>query len=504
MLLIGNFRIFTFVKNIFLLALTLLNCGLSQAQKEDYVWHVGYSSFMDFNSGAATTFFANGPIALDYTNASICDSAGNLIIYTNGVTLCNNVNDTLLNGTNLNPCSFTSTWAGAGLPISQADIIIQRPDHPNYYYLFHETCDNPFGGYFMTNVLYLSVIDMSLDSGRGGVTNIKNFHLYQNDTLHIGNLSAVKHANGRDWWLLTKKLISPIFYKWLIMPDTIIGPIIQSNQIGSAYNPGPGFGQSVFSPQGDKYGVIYNNKNFYLYDFNRCTGELNYLFQEYYNDSSLFGSGCAFSASGRYLYVSTEKLIYQYDMNAGNIQASKVVVAVYDGFMLPVATHFNQMRLAPDEKIYISTDNGVYVFHVIEYPDSAGLACNVMQHSFYLPGPPSASVPNIPDYKLGPLNDSGCDTILNIWYLEKNNFSILAYPNPSKGDFTLKFNCANETHYSLSVKDILGRLLVNVNDKAIKGINIKTMDLTLAEGIYFINVKSFNMNETIRIAVENH
>lgn len=480
------------------------------SQREDYVWRLGYFSGIDFNVGIPDTFSINKNTPLLETNASICDSSGSLLFFTNGAAIFNRNSDTLFNGDHLNPGVLTNIYAPDGIPIPQADIIIQRPLNPNQYYLFHETWNETINSYpfLISTVLYLTIVDVSLDNGLGGVTGIKNYHLYENDTLLSGKLSAIKHANGRDWWLITKKLTSPIFYKWLITPDSIIGPYIQANQPASGSFADEPAGQSCFSPDGSKYAAIYNNKYFYLYDFNRCSGDLNFIYSTYLNDSSNWGNGCAFSSSGQYLYISTQFYVYQYDLFAANFSASKTTVAIYDGFaspQIPFYTRFNLMRLAPDGKIYISTDNGCDVLHVIESPDSAGVSCNVQQHSFYLSPSLGAvvSVPNIPDYKLGTLTGSGCDTILSVPKNQKSIFSFSAYPNPTSGNFTLNFYFNKNLVYNLFVKDISGRLLLKTDGIAVKGINLKEMNLTgLANGIYFVNLSSSEINETIRVTIE--
>lgn len=434
-------------RSLLLLCLCIHLCSVCYGQREDYIWRLASSSGINFNSGNPDTFSTSPSIYLDYCNASICDSTGSLLFYTNGIAIINRNGDTLFNGEGLNPSQFTTIYASTGIPISQADIIIKSPGYSQIYYLFHETYDNNFS--LLTNILYLSVVDMTLDGGNGGVTALKNIHWYENDTLFPGKLSAIRHANGRDWWLLAKKNISSIFYKWLVMPDTIFGPIIQVNQPGNGSVPDAGFGQACFSPSGDKYSCIYMNKYFYLYDFDRCTGDLSFVYNKYFGDSSNWGSGCAFSPSGRYLYVATQYIIYQFDIFSGNIDSSRTIVAVYDGYASPSPpfyTHFNLMKLGPNGKIYISTDNGTDILHVIENPDAAGLACNVQQHSFYLSPTigQTVSVPNIPDYRLGPLKNSGCDTILSINENYQSSISISVFPNPSTGIFKIQCECALE------------------------------------------------------------
>src|SRR5205085_3612754 len=127
--------------------------------------------------------------------------------------------------------------------------------------------------------------------------------------------------------------------------------------------------------------------------------------------------------------------IFQLDMQATDIAASKTIVAEYDNFhtVQGLRTIFDLMKLAPDNKIYISTYEGSDVFHVINAPDSAGVDCRVTQHSFQLPDYNAFSMPNVPNYALGALNGSVCDSLnISINEIEKDNLFVL-YPNPSNG-----------------------------------------------------------------------
>jgi hypothetical protein len=51
------------------------------------------------------------------------------------------------------------------------------------------------------------------------------------------------------------------------------------------------------------------------------------------------------------------------------------------------------------------------VLHVIHSPDEPGEACQYQQHGITLPTYNSKSIPNHPNYRLGPLDGSPCDTL---------------------------------------------------------------------------------------------
>ncbi len=78
-----------------------------------------------------------------------------------------------------------------------------------------------------------------------------------------------------------------------------------------------------------------------------------------------------------------------------------MLIAEYDGYQNPQNTSFYRSQLAPDGKIYISTNLSTYNLHVIHHPDSAGLACQFEQRGVELPTLNGNSIPNFPHFRLG-------------------------------------------------------------------------------------------------------
>src|SRR3982751_5361344 len=79
---------------------TLIIHNFSFAQKEAYHWEFGFYGSLDFSSGVPV--YGSG--ASLYTNegfSSISDSAGNLLFYTDGITVINRNNVAMVNGTGL-------------------------------------------------------------------------------------------------------------------------------------------------------------------------------------------------------------------------------------------------------------------------------------------------------------------------------------------------------------------------------------------------------------------
>ncbi len=427
------------------------------------------------------------------TNGQIGDSSGNILFCSNGIYVSNAIDDTMLNGSGLNPGVGTTTHSQYGLLLPQANLVIPMPGDNTKYYLFHETSDD-YNNTFATFYLYYSIIDMTLDGGLGGV--IQKNTVLLSDTLVEGELTACKHANGRDWWLLAHKFESDTFYKYLVTPSGIQGPWIdEAGAWRTNY-----FGQTAFSSDGTKFVYFEAMNGLDIWDFDRCTGSLNNLIHIPFNDSIAAG-GAAFSRSGRYLYVSAIYNLYQFDLLSPNIAASLDTIAIYDGFSsggLP--TVFYQLQLAPDDKIYINSSSSVMDYHVINFPDSAGLSCDIQQHSIHLPGY-SKSLPNHPNYFLGPISGSACDSLTSdVPTISSSVQSFEVFPNPARNILYITQR-SNELIKFTSIFNSIGQKQV-LNYSSIKnGEYLEVNVSSLSQGIYFIELLT-DKNSFVKVFVK--
>jgi hypothetical protein len=345
-------------------------------------------------------------------NASICNEAGELQFYTNGLYVANKNHQPMLNGAGLNPGQFANDMGDIGYILDQGAFIVPHPDGSLKYYLLH--ADRKYSTLEVeghSSKLYYSLIDMELENGLGKVVSKNNVII--SDTLNLGKLTTVRHGNGRDWWLVVHELASKHYYRVLVSPEGITNFGLSN----TAYSiPDDGVGQSVFSPDGSIFARINSislteGQYVDIYQFDRCTGLLSDQIQIHYDDDA-YAAGIAISPNSRYLYVSSFANLYQFDLQASNIQASKKKVAEYDGFHENgIYTTFYLAQLAPDGKIYINVPSGVHYLHVIHQPNLPNPECNVEQHGIRLPTYNSASLPNFPNYRLGPLDGSPCDTL---------------------------------------------------------------------------------------------
>jgi hypothetical protein len=391
-----------------------------------------------------------------YSHANLSDSLGNLLFSTNGVVVFENNYDTMPNGTGLNPCSYTSVFQYGGLPLPQADLILPDPGDSSQYYLIHQSADQYPVDYTNKNIYY-SKINMQLNNGKGDISQ-KNIFLYQ-DLLWPASVTACKHANGRDWWIIFLRAYLPDYLIFLLTPN---GITYQSTQtIGARWD----CGQAAFSNDGRYYGLREGGTNFQIFDFDRCTGTFSNARIILTNDSN-WGIGFCFSPNSKLAYGASAHYLYQVNLDSANLLTSLDTVAKWDStydpiFGPPVETGFEFMQIGPDGKIYMTTVWATHYMQYINYPDSAGVACGMQQHALLLATPNGNTIPNFVNYFLGPVIGSICDSLgLGIPENAIHNFKFSIQPNPiTDKTLLIKYVLPPNKEGTLEVFDIMGKSL---------------------------------------------
>jgi len=481
----------------FLIIILNLSC---RAQGINNLWLMGYENISGLPLGGTDFDFTSGTINILHhprlmnflrTNAVISDSLGNLLFSSNGVFIANSADDTMLNGSGLNPGYYSVNNGADGLNVSQGTLILPTLSGTSKYYLFHSTFDD-YGNTYCSLYLYFSIIDMSLDSGRGEVVQ-KNSVLLT-DSLVPGILTACKHANGRDWWLITHQYNSNLFYKFLITPFGISGPFTQS--IGSIRF--SELTQSQFSMDGSKYASYeppWNDLD--ILSFDRCSGIFYNPVHVDFVDSAYVG-GVAFSPNSNLLYVPSTSYLYQFDLTSANIPTTQTTVATWDGYyspQWPYATTFYLSQLAPDGKIYINCGNSTVDMHVINNPDSLGVACDVCQHCIPLPTFNGYTIPNYPNYFLGRDTGTICDSLTSSTTPLTSVNKFIISPNPTYNRLVITYASAPYIR-RLSILDIKGILLKKINLPPWS--TIQKIELSdFAQGIYIARLSDDNSSESL-------
>lgn len=395
-------------------------------------------------------------------------------------------------------------------------IVVPNPTNNNTYYLFSVGVTNSGD-----QGLYYSQVDMSQNGGLGSVVQ-KNIMLLSDPS--SDNIFAIKHGNGRDWWIFFRKGTTPIneYYSFLISPFGIQGPYIQT--IGSASN--SNVLRQVFSPKGDKLLSVNYAGLLELYNFDRCTGVIS-------NPVTIQPETCcpyphyvsaSFSPNGNIIYVCNNDqdscFLFQFDLTAPNILNSKDTVYIFTN--PPSFYPLGVIKLAPDGKIYAATGyyNGVQNFYpyadsmynyinmnlsVINYPDLLGSSCDFQPFSFSLGGKRAYyGLPNNPDYELGPDTGSVCDTVIfigtNEIQKEKSTLNIFYH----SGWQTAFINAQGlyGKNYSLQLFDLTGRNIYSEQGKLSSEYFTKDLRCNFANGIYIISLSTERKNLTGRFIIQ--
>ena len=349
-------RIIKFVCLIF-----LFSPSLCYAQKEANIWYFGVNAGLDFNYSPPKVLL-DGQIVTAEGTSVISDKNGNLLFYTDGIKVWNKQHQVMPNGTGLR----------GGYSSTQSAMIVPFPGDNNRYYIFTTGAESQNPGDLDDRGFYYNVVDIRLANGTGEVT-IKNQPLLPKAT---EKLTAVKHSNEKDTWVLVHEADSDAFHAYLVTDSGILPPVI--SRVGKQTK-GPVYpGYLKASLQGNRLTAAFSLSNtlldLFIYDFDKTTGVITNpvnLTQEY---CSYYG--LEFSPDGTKLYASEVKFkdqvvsrrVAQFDLAAGSKEQ------IFDSHVVIYSDDRNDrgaLQLAPDGKIYFARRGDDFV-DVINRPNLKG------------------------------------------------------------------------------------------------------------------------------------
>jgi PKD repeat protein len=340
----------------------------SHAQGEANIWYFGQNAGLDFNSGNPVAL-TNGQLVSEEGTSVLSTASGQLLFYTNGVTVYNKNHQIMQNGSGL----FGDSSA------TQSSLIVQKPNSSNLYYLF--TVDE----IAEANGFSYSIVDMNLDNGNGAVTSDKNISIY---TPTCEKLTAVKHANNIDYWIITHSWNSNTYKCYLLTSNGLSSTPIQNN-IGvvlgysQLFNNADAVGAIKISPDGSKLAACnFRLKKLELFDFDTNTGIISNEQLLYFNPQDNFGDfySVEFSIDSKVLYATKGGQLLQFDLNAIPISSSLFIVNLNDYSSNPL-----MLQLGPDNKIYVALINTTKL-GVINSPTTLGIGCSFQNNFIDLNG----------------------------------------------------------------------------------------------------------------------
>lgn len=376
--------------------------------KYDSHYVMGYWSDNGFtdpilNFKADSVHISYEKLALEFTieGTNISNADGELQFYYNGCGLANFKHQIIENGTGFNPGYITNEYCNgtSRYPSGQQSMIsLPFNNNPDRYFIFHERVNiySDRDTLFLYSDLNYSVVDMSLNQGKGKVI-LKNIPVLDDTILGAGNLAAVKHINGTDWWIIKQDSRNTNnYYKILMQEDKIIESGRQS--IGNSWIRDGG-SQAAFSSDGTKYMRFSGMDGLYVMDFDRSNAIFS-NFRHLPTTQEALVSGASFSPNGRFVYLGNGPHLYQIDLDDEILRLD--TVAFWDGSF---GNDFNQpnwfgaMQTGPDCRIYMVTGYCLPYMHIIMEPDKKGKDCDVRQHVLKFETP-VCNIPYFPNFRL--------------------------------------------------------------------------------------------------------
>ena len=347
----------------------------AQSQPEAYNWNFGTRAGIRFPAGGGTAITAvTSSIAAFEGCASISDAAGVLQCYTSGLQVWDRNGQAMPNG----------TLQGSDLSATQAALLLRRPGQSRFY----DLCTVGAESTASFGTLRHSTVDMSLRAGLGDVLLPNSVPVATPGGRQVTEkLTAVLHANGRDFWVLVHAWDSNAFYAYLLDANGLSAtPVISA--VGTVHTGSGGGGSNSIgylraSPNGRLLAAAQVSTGIELFSFDTATGLVSApraipAFTNFYY-------GLEFSPDNSKLYSTNGTFAFQIDLAAG---FATTTLPLVNGSAMG-------LQRGPDGQIYLS-QSGSTSIAIIHQPNAAGTACNLQGQAFALVG--GACVLGLPNF----------------------------------------------------------------------------------------------------------
>jgi len=486
---------------------TIVNKALSQRQSDIIVdgnsffsipWEApGQNFLMVFNEDSLEFIDNETPINISgiTSRSAYADKYGNLKFASNGWRLVNGFGEVLSYKLwSPNMPRPNDSYDTTMVLISKGPLFLEAPGDSSKVYLFYgeykAVTPNPPSIFSSINYDFnfsyalLDVATQSLISQNNTVLT---------DTTSLSDAVAVRHGNGRDWWIIKPGIFTNEYYISLLDPSglsnmvrIVIPGLIPHEQTNTV---------SHFTQDGNKFihftGL--GSKWVQRFDFDRCAGTLSNPIETDLNPIFRPLDPCNFTISpdGSKFYAvrlnynndpTYQAGIYQYDFNTDTL--SLYIQRTGLSFLTP---NFKEIlfftRLVPN------TTTDLY-YSSINNPNGLGVACEVEMFKYeVLNLPYNLYSPNIVNYRLGPLVGSACDPLSNnsLGLQQQMKIGMDVYPNPNQGLLNIRLNNSKNKVTTLQIFNSSGQKVMQ--DQLIS--NSKQIDLrslTLPSGVYWVEV----------------
>lgn len=369
----------------------------AQAQRPYATWYFGQQAGLRFG-GATPVPLTDGQLTSRSACAVLCTPAGALLCYSNGEKIWNKQHQLMVRGDSLNGKSGYPQGCG----------IILAPNAGQTAYVFSLR-------YNATTFGLPAVAEVNL-AGAGGLGQVVRRELpvvadsiltRLGERTFAAHQALVHHANGTDYWLITRLQEQGVFLASRITgggtwpcPVTVVSRVFAS-RLASFSNLGATL---VASPDGRT--LLYNDvATSFLLKFDPATGKISSPTQlnlpaptiAVASSFNPYCHGAAFSPDGSKCYLSRHyqtdfsisraaSQVIQYNLTAGPLSAiANSGVEVSNQYATNTGARPFGMQRGADGAIYVAVD-GESALDVIAAPNALGKACQYINRGQLLAG----------------------------------------------------------------------------------------------------------------------
>ncbi len=342
---------FKFKISFLLLLLTFTQLCSSQILRTRN-WHFGYNTSLIFEKD--TVLVDTSAIHSDESCTSISDEQGNLLLYSDGVTVWNKNHQVIGNGTGI--LGHQSS--------SRGSVLLPFENKDSVFYLFTTDYQGNSNG-----LRYSKIINLGNDS----------FHITSKNNLLNSSVAepigAINHQDNIRQWIMVRQFNGYNYYAFLLGKDGVVDcPVISKSTIyiGKSTNPVSAQNDCAFSPSGDKFSSTYVlNNGSDIFEFNNFNGTMS---KNVYLSNIRFPTGTHFSYNNKFLYISeAQNSIIQ-------IRVDTVEEFFISKNKYYINNSFNNkfdLQLTPEYHLLL-IQQGSQFFGKIEFPNRSDSSCNYM------------------------------------------------------------------------------------------------------------------------------
>jgi gliding motility-associated-like protein len=336
------------------------------AQRQLANWRFSVQAGLFFPAAGSPTPVANSPLSITGRDgregcSAVSDSLGNLLCFTDGEQVWDGTNTLMPNG----------ALMYSHVSATQSALLLPSPGSRSQQYLFTvDAVDNNLAG-----GLRYSIVDMTLRGGRGDIGTVKEVAVPTPGNVQLTEkLTAVRHTNGHDYWIVVHAYGSNAFFSYLLTRSGLSLTPVVSNlgtvHVGGAgtFANGNAVGYLRASPDGRRLASAIRQTGLDVFDFDPATGQLS-NFQPV-NISAPYYYGLEFSPDGNKLYVS--------DLTGNSIRQVNLLAAPLTAqFVGSPGNYTGAIVRGPDNILYIAVEQSTFLA-AITNPNGTAATCGLV------------------------------------------------------------------------------------------------------------------------------